>query len=76
MPHAWLYEVLRDIEDYAIQNEVCWLLPYIRETNQAAKWETDRIGNLLPRKLTVRGRPSYLGLVHEQTSADERSDDV
>ena len=72
MPHAWLFETLRAIEDYAIANHIVWLVPYLSVTNEAAEREMKRIRKLLPPVLSKSGRPSYLVLVDAQPSADDK----
>ena len=44
MRDAWLFEVLRDIEDYSIAHEMEWLVPLINKINVSARAEEGRRG--------------------------------
>ena len=44
MRDAWLFEVLRDIEDYSIAHEMEWLTPLINKVNVLARAEEGRRG--------------------------------
>jgi hypothetical protein len=56
MKHDWLLEVLRDIEDYAMVNQMDWLVPLANKVNAIARSELIKGDTRTIRVKRVQGR--------------------
>lgn len=60
MNDDWLLDVLWEIEDYAIKNDLTWLIPHIDRTYEAARKELNPNAPIPLQRASALGRRAKL----------------